>query len=76
MTPAQQETVRERYRAQAESLLAVDELVGRLAAALKAKGELKNTVIIYTADNGFFHGQHRVRHGRCGSTRSRSGFRC
>ncbi|MGZ5331110.1 MAG: sulfatase family protein [Solirubrobacterales bacterium] len=64
MTPAQQETVRERYRAQAESLLAVDELVGRVAAALKAKGELKNTVIIYTADNGFFHGQHRVRQGK------------
>lgn len=64
MTAGQQQTVRERYRAQAESLLAVDELVARMGDALRDKGELKNTVIIYTADNGFFHGQHRVRQGK------------
>jgi len=64
MGPAQQETVRARYRAQSESLLAIDEMVARIADTLKSKGELKNTVIIYTADNGFFHGQHRVRQGK------------
>jgi N-acetylglucosamine-6-sulfatase len=64
MNAAQQEAVRERYRAQSESLLAVDEMIQRIADALKAKGELKNTVIIYTADNGFFHGEHRVRQGK------------
>jgi N-acetylglucosamine-6-sulfatase len=64
MTNPQQQVVRERYRAQAESLLAVDELVAGIGDTLRAKGELKNTVIIYTADNGFFHGQHRVRSGK------------
>jgi N-acetylglucosamine-6-sulfatase len=64
MNAAQQEVVRDRYRAQAESLLAIDEMIQRIADTLKAKGELKNTVIIYTADNGFFHGQHRVRQGK------------
>jgi arylsulfatase A-like enzyme len=64
MSPIQQEVVRARYRAQAESLLAIDEMVQRIADTLKAQGELKNTVIIYTADNGFFHGQHRVRQGK------------
>ena len=64
MSSAEQATVRARYRAQAESLLAVDEMVQRIADTLKAKGELKNTVIIYTADNGFFHDQHRVRQGK------------
>ncbi|MGH2576675.1 MAG: sulfatase family protein, partial [Actinomycetota bacterium] len=52
------------YRARLESLLAVDEMVGNLVAALKQKGELKNTVIIFTSDNGFFHGEHRVRNGK------------
>jgi arylsulfatase A-like enzyme len=64
MTGPQQQVVRDRYRAQAESLLAVDEMVARLVSALRAKGELKNTVFIYTADNGFFHGQHRIRSGK------------
>ena len=64
MNPTQQEVVRARYRAQAESLLAVDEMIQRIADTLKAQGELKNTVIIYTADNGFFHGEHRVRQGK------------
>jgi arylsulfatase A-like enzyme len=53
-----------RYRARLESLLAVDDMVGNLVAALKDKGELKNTVIIFTTDNGFFHGEHRVRTGK------------
>jgi arylsulfatase A-like enzyme len=64
MNPTQQEVVRARYRAQSESLLAVDEVIQRIADTLKAEGELKNTVIIYTADNGFFHGEHRVRQGK------------
>ncbi len=28
--------------------------------ALKAKAELSNTVLIYTSDNGYFHGEHRI----------------
>ena len=39
-------------------------MIQRIADTLKAEGELKNTVIIYTADNGFFHGEHRVRRGK------------
>ena len=64
MNGAQQQATRDRYRARAESLLAVDDMMGNIADTLKAKGELKNTVIIYTSDNGFFHGEHRVRQGK------------
>jgi hypothetical protein len=35
-----------------------------MVAALKAKGELDDTVFIFTADNGFFGGEHRVRNGK------------
>jgi hypothetical protein len=30
-------------------------------AALEARGELDNTLIVFTSDNGFFHGEHRIR---------------
>jgi N-acetylglucosamine-6-sulfatase len=53
-----------RYRARLESLLAVDEMVGALVNTVKGQGELNNTVFIFTADNGFFHGEHRVRTGK------------
>jgi N-acetylglucosamine-6-sulfatase len=53
-----------RYRARLESLGAVDDMLGELVATVKATGELKNTVFIFTTDNGFFHGEHRVRSGK------------
>jgi arylsulfatase A-like enzyme len=64
MNQAQINAAHDRYRAQAESLLAVDDLVAKTVNAVKARGELKNTVFIYTDDNGFFHGEHRVRQGK------------
>jgi len=53
--------VQENYQQELESLLSVDEAVGNVIAALTRSGELQNTLIIYTSDNGFFHGEHRVR---------------
>ncbi len=48
------------YRCELESLLSVDEGVKKVVDALQAKGELGNTVLIYTSDNGYFHGEHRI----------------
>jgi N-acetylglucosamine-6-sulfatase len=56
--------VREMYQQELESLLAVDEGVVRVVGALRAAGELDNTLIVFTSDNGFFHGEHRVRYGK------------
>ncbi|HEV2723920.1 MAG TPA: sulfatase [Thermoleophilaceae bacterium] len=53
--------VQENYQQELESLLSVDDAVGNVLAALSRSGELENTLIIYTSDNGFFHGEHRVR---------------
>ena len=49
-----------KYRCQLESLLAVDDGVKRSLGALQAKGELGDTLIIYTSDNGYFNGEHRI----------------
>ena len=56
--------VTENYRQRLESLLAVDEGVAAIVRALSDAGELNNTVIVYTSDNGFFHGEHRVPAGK------------
>ena len=55
------QAVQENYQQELESLLSVDDAVGEVIGALSRAGELENTLIIYTADNGFFHGEHRVR---------------
>ena len=52
------------YRRVAEALQAVDEMVERIYRAVEASGELDNTVIVFTSDNGFFHGAHRVPKGQ------------
>lgn len=62
--PARINGIRENYQQRLESLLAVDEAVRDIVAALEASGELSRTLIVFTADNGFFHGEHRVPDGK------------
>jgi arylsulfatase len=38
----------------------VDATCGRVIAELKRQGELDNTLVIFTADNGYFHGEHQL----------------
>jgi N-acetylglucosamine-6-sulfatase len=56
--------IRRKYRCELESLLSVDEGVEQVVDALSANGELDDTVVIYTSDNGFFHGEHRIPKGK------------
>lgn len=42
------------------TLLSVDEGVGRIVAALEAKGLRDRTVVLFTSDNGFMHGEKGV----------------
>jgi arylsulfatase A-like enzyme len=44
-----------------ECVPAIDEGVGELMAALKETGQLDNTLVIYTADQGFAMGEHGLR---------------
>ena len=52
--------VEHEYRQRLESLLAVDEGVAQVVEALRSAGELANTVLVFTSDNGFLHGEHRA----------------
>jgi N-acetylglucosamine-6-sulfatase len=56
--------ITERYRQRLESLLAVDEAVAGIVNALEQTSELGDTLILFTSDNGFFHGEHRVPQGK------------
>ena len=56
--------IRENYRQRLESLLAVDEAVESIANVLAQTGELERTLIVFTSDNGYFHGEHRVPQGK------------
>jgi arylsulfatase A-like enzyme len=64
LTAEQITNIERRYRCRVESLLAVDEGVARILDALARSGELADTLFIYTSDNGFFHGEHRIPGGK------------
>ncbi len=49
-----QEYMKAYYRLATE----VDTTVGRVLAELKAQGLDENTLVIFTTDNGYFHGEH------------------
>ncbi len=46
------------YRNYCETLLAVDESVGRVLDALRVRGQLDDTLVVYMGDNGFGFGEH------------------
>jgi N-acetylglucosamine-6-sulfatase len=56
--------IREAYQQALETDLGVDDMVAAVVNRLKASGELENTLIIFTSDNGFFYGEHRVEAGK------------
>jgi arylsulfatase A-like enzyme len=64
LTEQQIQNATRNYRCRGESLLAIDEGVERIVEALTAAGELDNTLFVYTSDNGFFHGEHRIQNGK------------
>jgi N-acetylglucosamine-6-sulfatase len=47
------------HRRRLQSLQAVDEGVARMMDALRRTGELRNTLVIFTSDNGYLLGEHR-----------------
>ena len=58
--PDQIADIQRGYRCELESLLSVDRGVKQVIDALEANGVLDDTLIVYTSDNGYFHGEHRI----------------
>ncbi len=59
LTPKPLTKLRREHRLRAESLLSLDRAVKQAVDTLKLTHEYKNTVIIFTSDNGYALGEHR-----------------
>jgi arylsulfatase A-like enzyme len=52
------------YRLRIESLQAVDELVKNVVSTLESLGKLEDTYIVFSSDNGYHLGEHRLPAGK------------
>jgi hypothetical protein len=64
LTTTQIAAIDSEYQKRLESLQSLDEGVAQIIATLAARGELENTYIVYTSDNGYHLGQHRFLNGK------------
>ena len=48
------------YRCTLESLRAVDRGIAKIYRKIARQGEIERTVFIFTSDNGYFYGEHRI----------------
>ena len=60
LTQAKIDAEQSLYRQRLRSMLPVEDLLREVIATLEQTGELGNTYIIFTSDNGFHQGQHRL----------------
>ena len=60
LTEGVEKLIDQGYQKELQTLLAVDEWVGHIFDALTDTGQLDDTIVIFTSDNGFFHGEHRL----------------
>jgi arylsulfatase A-like enzyme len=64
MAPAMVAALNEAYSQQLEAMQSVDRSVAAIEDELEATGQLDNTVIVFTTDNGLFFGEHRIAAGK------------
>lgn len=60
LTLSEQAEIRRVWEMKLEELLSVEDMLAGLDAFLEDSGEMGNTHVIYTTDNGFFLGEHRL----------------
>jgi arylsulfatase A-like enzyme len=64
LTSTQIAAIDHEYQTRLESLQSLDEGIGRIVETLAERGELENTYIMFTSDNGYHLGQHRFLNGK------------
>jgi N-acetylglucosamine-6-sulfatase len=64
LTPEDKKVYRTYFQKQLDSLRSVDDGVKQVIDTLGLMGRLRNTYVIFTSDNGFFFGEHRLIGGK------------
>ena len=64
LTPFERRVYRVYWQKQLDSLRSVDDGVKRVIDTLGYLGRLRNTYVVFTSDNGFFFGEHRLLGGK------------
>jgi arylsulfatase A-like enzyme len=64
LTEAERRAETEVTRQRGESLFVLDVQIGHTISRLSQSGQLPNTVIMFTSDNGYYLGEHRKRQGK------------
>ena len=64
LSPTETHTYRVYYQKALESLRAIDDGVQQVVNTLGALHRLRNTYVVFTSDNGFFYGEHRLTGGK------------
>ncbi|WP_200800260.1 sulfatase family protein [Jatrophihabitans endophyticus] len=64
LTTAQQDNLAAAYRKRVAAVQSVDDMIGNLQSALRAKGVAKNTYVVFSSDNGYHMGEYRLLAGK------------
>ena len=64
LTAAQIAGIDGAFRKRVQAVQAVDDLIGRIKATLRARRLLDNTYIVFSSDNGYHMGEHRLMPGK------------
>jgi N-acetylglucosamine-6-sulfatase len=57
-------TIDKLYRRRLQTMLGVDDMLANVVSALQKSGQLDNTYIVFSSDNGFHLGEHRLPPGK------------
>ncbi|HEV2548063.1 MAG TPA: sulfatase [Stellaceae bacterium] len=64
LSDADRSSIDRDFRMRAQSVLAIDKMIGELEAAVAATGRAKETYFIFSSDNGLHMGEHRMMPGK------------
>jgi arylsulfatase A-like enzyme len=64
LSPADMAGIDRDFRKRAQSVQAVDKMIGELEAAVASIGEEGNTYFVFSSDNGYHMGEHRLMPGK------------
>ena len=64
LAPEQIRGINRTFRRRAQSVEAIDQMIGDVQAALKAYGLSRNTYVVFSSDNGLHTGEYRLSPGK------------